>query len=108
MMSNTCTFAFGSFAVKVLLLLQIFRSPAEVEIVNPDLYLFTVDDSHIRLEIDMTVEHGRGYSPANDRSGRLPIGELPVDAIFTPVRRVNLVGKCTRVGQSTNYDTLES
>ncbi len=57
--------------------------------VNPELYLFTVDDSRTRLEIDMTVERGRGYSPANERSGRLPIGELPVDAIFTPVKRVN-------------------
>jgi len=63
--------------------------PAEVEIVNPDLYLFTVDDSRTRLEIDMTVERGRGYSPASDRSGRLPIGELPVDAIYSPITRVN-------------------
>ena len=37
----------------------------------------------------MTVERGRGYSPATDRSGKLPIGELPVDAIYTPVKRVN-------------------
>lgn len=80
--------------------------PSEVEIVNPDLYLFTVDDSRIRLEIDMTVEMGRGYSPAIDRSGRLPIGELPVDAIFTPVRRVNFNVVNARVGQSTNYERL--
>lgn len=80
--------------------------PAEVEIVNPDLYLFTVDDSQTRLEIDMTVERGRGYSPASDRSGRLPIGELPVDAIYSPVRRVNYVVSSARVGQSTNYDRL--
>jgi len=60
--------------------------PPEVEIVNPDLYLFTVDSKKVDLEIDMTVERGRGYSPAGDRSDRLPIGELAVDAIFTPVR----------------------
>jgi DNA-directed RNA polymerase subunit alpha len=80
--------------------------PAEVEIMNPDLYLFTVDDSKTRLEFDLTVERGRGYSPANDRSGRLPIGELPVDAIFSPVRRVNWTVNSARVGQSTNYDRL--
>jgi DNA-directed RNA polymerase subunit alpha len=80
--------------------------PAEVEIVNPDLYLFTVDDPRTRLEIDMTVEHGHGYSPANERIGRLPIGELPVDAIFSPVKRVNWTVGSARVGQSTNYDRL--
>jgi DNA-directed RNA polymerase subunit alpha len=73
---------------------------------NPDLYLFTVDDSKIRLEFDLTVERGRGYSPANDRSGHLPIGELPVDAIFSPIRRVNWTVSSARVGQSTNFDKL--
>ncbi|HML40947.1 MAG TPA: DNA-directed RNA polymerase subunit alpha [Bellilinea sp.] len=82
------------------------QTPAEVEIVNPELYLFTVDDSRTRLEIDMTVELGRGYSPAIDRSGRLPIGELPVDAIFTPIKRVNFTVASARVGQSTNYERL--
>jgi DNA-directed RNA polymerase subunit alpha len=81
-------------------------APPEVEIVNPDLYLFTVDDSSANLEIEMTVEHGRGYSPADDRTNRLPIGELPVDAIYSPVRRVNWDVGSARVGQSTNYDSL--
>lgn len=81
-------------------------APAEVEIINPDLYLFTVDNAKTKLEIDMTVERGRGYSPANERSGRLPIGELPVDAIFSPVKRVNWSVASARVGQSTNYDRL--
>ncbi len=81
--------------------------PAEVEIVNPELYLFTVNDNQTRLEIDMTVERGRGYSPSSDRSGRLPIGELPVDAIYGPVRRVNYTVGSARVGQSTNFDRLE-
>ncbi len=82
------------------------QTTAEVEIVNPDLYLFTVNDSKARLEIDMTVERGRGYSPATDRSGKLPIGDLPVDAIFTPVKRVNFNVSGARVGQSTSYDKL--
>jgi DNA-directed RNA polymerase subunit alpha len=81
-------------------------APPEVEIVNPDLYLFTSDSRTTKIELEMTVEKGRGYSPANDRSGRLPIGELPVDAIFTPVRRVNWSVGSARVGQSTNYDKL--
>lgn len=81
-------------------------TPPEVEIINPDLYLFTVDDKDAHLEMEMTVERGRGYSPADDRSGRLPIGELPVDAIYSPVRRVNWDVGYARVGQSTNYDKL--
>lgn len=81
-------------------------APPEVEIINPELYLFSVDDPKARLEIDMTVERGRGYSPADDRTGRLPIGELPVDAIYSPIRRVNWEVTSARVGQSTNYDRL--
>jgi DNA-directed RNA polymerase subunit alpha len=81
-------------------------TPAEVEIVNPDLYLFTVDGAKTKLDIEFTVERGRGYSPANDRSGHMPIGELPVDAIYSPVKRVNWEVVSARVGQSTNYDKL--
>lgn len=81
-------------------------APPEVDIVNPDLYLFTVDDQSVHLEMELIVEKGRGYSPADDRSGRLPIGEMPVDAIYSPVRRVNWDVSSARVGQSTNYDRL--
>ena len=81
-------------------------APPEVEIVNPDLYLFTVDANETNLEIELTAEIGRGYSPADERSGRLPIGELPVDAIFSPAKRVNWESGYARVGQSTNYDRL--
>jgi DNA-directed RNA polymerase subunit alpha len=80
--------------------------PPEVEIVNPDLYLFTVDSKKVDLEMDLTVERGRGYFPANDRGDNLPIGELPVDAIYTPVRKVNWTVGSARVGQSTDYDRL--
>jgi DNA-directed RNA polymerase subunit alpha len=83
------------------------KAPAEIEIVNPDLYLFTVNDKNAKLEIDLTVERGRGYSPATERSNKLPIGELPVDAIFSPVKRVNWNVRSARVGQSTNFDKLE-
>ena len=81
-------------------------APPEVEIINPDLYLFTSDSGKTSIEIELNVERGRGYSPANDRSGNLPIGELPVDAIFTPVKQVNWEVGSARVGQSTNYDML--
>ena len=81
------------------------HSPPEVEIINPDLYLFTVDSPEAQLEIEMTVQSGRGFSPSDDR-GRLPIGELPVDAIFSPIRRVNFDVERARVGQRTNYDKL--
>ncbi len=80
-------------------------APAEVEIVNPGLYLFTVDDEKARLEIEMNVQRGRGYSPSDER-GRLPIGELPTDAIYSPVRRVHFEVGRARVGQDTSYDRL--
>jgi len=80
-------------------------APPEASIVNPDLYLFTSDGAKTRLDIEFTVERGRGYSPANER-GRMPIGELPVDALFSPIKRVNWEVQAARVGQSTNYDKL--
>ncbi len=79
--------------------------PPEVEIVNPELYLFTVDSPEAHIEMEFEVRAGRGYSPAEER-GRLPIGELPVDAIFSPIRRVNFTVDPARVGQRTNYDKL--
>ncbi|HWS23385.1 MAG TPA: DNA-directed RNA polymerase subunit alpha [Anaerolineales bacterium] len=79
---------------------------SDVEIINPDLYLFTVDDPNTRVDIEFTVEKGVGYSPANDRSGHLPIGEMPVDAIFSPVKRVNWDVNSYRVKQSTDFDKL--
>jgi len=80
-------------------------APPEVKIINPDLYLFTADSAKTRLDLEFIVERGRGYAPANER-GRMPIGELPVDAIFSPVKRVNWEVQAARVGQSTNYDKL--
>src|SRR4030065_57051 len=62
------------------------QCPPEVEIINPELYLFTVDSDKARLEMELTVEPGRGYSPAEER-GRLPIGELPVAAGYSPGQR---------------------
>ncbi len=80
-------------------------TPPEIEIVNPELYLFTTDSAKARLDIEFQVEAGRGYSPS-DQHIKLPIGELPVDAIYSPVRRVNFEVEAARVGQMTNYDRL--
>jgi DNA-directed RNA polymerase subunit alpha len=79
--------------------------PPEVTIQNPELYLFTVDSPDAHIEMEFEVRAGRGYSPAEER-GRLPIGELPVDAIFSPIRRANFDVDRARVGQRTNYDKL--
>lgn len=81
------------------------QAPPEIEILNPDLYLFTTDSDEARVEMEFTVEWGRGYSPAEER-GRMGIGELPVDAIFSPVRRVAFDVEKARVGQMTDYDRL--
>lgn len=81
------------------------HAPPEVQIENPSLYLFTVDDRDVNIEMEFEVQSGRGFSPAEDR-GRLPIGELPVDAVFSPIKRVNYEVERARVGQRTNYDRL--
>ncbi len=78
---------------------------ADVEIINLDQHLLTLDSDDVPVEIDMTVERGVGYLAA-ERSDQLPIGVIPVDAIFSPVRKVNYTVENTRVGQMTNFDKL--
>jgi len=80
-------------------------TPSNVELVNPNHYICTLDSDDAHLEIEMTVERGRGYLPADQRDA-LPIGEIPVDAIFTPVPKVNYVVENTRVQQATDFDRL--
>lgn len=79
--------------------------PPEVEIVNPDLYLLTADSNDVDLDIEMVVGTGRSYSPAEDRT-RLPLGEIPVDAIYSPVKKAAYRVERTRIGQQTDYDRL--
>lgn len=79
--------------------------PPEIEIVNPDLYLLFADSNDVDLDIEMVVERGRGYSPAEERT-RLPLGEIPVDAIFSPVKKAAYRVERTRIGQQTDYDKL--
>ncbi|MGQ9490151.1 MAG: DNA-directed RNA polymerase subunit alpha [Anaerolineae bacterium] len=79
--------------------------PPEVEVVNPELLLLTADSPEVDLDLELTVNRGRGYSPAEER-GKLPLGEIPVDAIYSPVQKVNYTVTRARIGQQTNYDRL--
>ncbi len=78
---------------------------ADIEIVNPDVVLMTIDADDVTVEMDLTVERGIGYL-GTERAEQLPIGVIAVDAIFTPVRKVNYRVESMRVGQMTNYDKL--
>jgi len=82
-----------------------FECPPQVEVINPDLHLLTADSSDAEVDLEVVVEVGRGYSPGEER-GKLPIGEIPVDAIFSPVRKANYVVERARIGQATDYDRL--
>ncbi len=79
--------------------------PPILEVVNPEQYLLTTDSPEADLEIEMTVSLGRGYSPAEER-GKLPVAEIPTDAIFSPVRRVSYKVERARIGQVSNFDRL--
>ena len=81
------------------------KVPSEIEILNRDLHVATLN-SKGRLAIDLTVERGRGYLSADRETLTRTIGVIPIDAIFSPVRRVTFDVEPTRVEQSTNYDRL--
>ena len=79
---------------------------ADIEILNPDLHIATVDETG-KLKIEMTVERGRGYVPADkNKKPEDSIGIIPIDSIFSPVQRVNYTVQDTRVGNVTDYDKL--
>jgi DNA-directed RNA polymerase subunit alpha len=78
---------------------------ADVEVLNPELHIATLN-SKGRLAIDLTVEQGRGYLSSNREDDNRTIGIVPIDAIFSPIRRVAFEVEPTRVEQSTNYDRL--
>jgi DNA-directed RNA polymerase subunit alpha len=88
------------------------QAPSQVEIINPELHLLTLDSEDAAVEVEMTVQRGRGYSPSHER-GRLPIDEIPVDAIYSPIRRAVFDVKRVRFGMerersgaSADYDKL--
>jgi DNA-directed RNA polymerase subunit alpha len=81
--------------------------PPGLEVVNPDIVLLTADSSDADLDIDLTVQRGRGYLSTDDREGnKMPLGEIPVDAIFTPVRRVRYNVERARIAQQSGYEKL--
>lgn len=79
--------------------------PAELEVVNPELVIANLVDDQAELELDLIVQTGRGYLPA-EAQDVFAIGEIPIDAIFTPIEKVNYVVEQTRVGGQTDYDRL--
>ena len=78
---------------------------SDFEVVNPELHLLTLDSSEAKLSVEFNVERGKGYVVAPHDEGQ-PIGVLPVDAVYTPVRRVNYEIERTRVGQRTDFERL--
>jgi DNA-directed RNA polymerase subunit alpha len=80
--------------------------PAGVEVLNPDAHIATLE-SGTKLEMYLTIGRGRGYRPADEnKSPDQPIGVIPIDSIFSPVRRVAYAVEGARVGQRTDYDRL--
>jgi DNA-directed RNA polymerase subunit alpha len=85
------------------------QAPMDVEIMNPELYLATLSDASARLNVDITVEVGRGYVAALKRErerGRSSVGEIRMNALFNPVTKVNFLVEPTLVGERTDYDRL--
>lgn len=78
----------------------------EVQIINPDMHIATLnEDAHLQMQL--TLEKGRGYISADkNKNPSMPIGMIPMDSIFTPIRKVNYTVEDTRVGQITDYDKL--
>jgi len=79
--------------------------PAQVELINPDVHLLSLDSDDAVIDMDVIVMRGKGYSPAEER-GKLPIDEIPIDATFSPVKKANFRVEPARVGQMTNFDNL--
>lgn len=82
------------------------RITDQVEVVNPEQRLATIDSSSGRLTAELVIERGVGYRDISDIQEEMPIGQIPVDGIFSPIRRVNFTVEHTRVGQMTNYERL--
>ena len=82
------------------------KADADVEILNPDLHIATLGPD-ATLSMELTLSHGRGYVPADkNKPAQSIIGVIPVDSIYTPVRKVNYTVENTRVGDATDYDKL--
>ena len=82
-----------------------FDLPEDVEIINKDHYVATLSDKKAKLDMELTIERGYGYSLTEERKSSA-LGVIPTDAIFTPIKRVNFTVSATRVGRQTNLDKL--
>lgn len=84
-----------------------FEKNSDIEIVNPEIHLATLTDKKGTLEMEVTVERGRGYRPTEERSKeKMELGTIAVDAMFSPVRNVGFAVENVRVGDVTNFDKL--
>jgi DNA-directed RNA polymerase subunit alpha len=84
-----------------------FKSNSDVEVINTDLHIATLDNKTADFDMEVIVQSGRGYVPVEQRENeKLEIGMIAVDAIYTPVKTVNFEVKSVRVGQITNFDQL--
>lgn len=81
------------------------KTPGDVEIINPDLYIASLSDKKASLNMEMVAENGVGFVPVESRRS-LGIGQIPLDATFSPVQKVNYKVEPTRVGQRTDFDKL--
>ena len=80
---------------------------ADIEVMNPDMHIATLDGNDAKLDIEMTIKRGHGYVGADkNKAPNQPIGLIPIDSIFTPVRKVNFTVDSTRIGDVTDYDKL--
>ncbi|MBI2756139.1 MAG: DNA-directed RNA polymerase subunit alpha [Chloroflexi bacterium] len=79
--------------------------PSEIEIANPELQIATLDSPEARLDMELTVERGTGFLSADGREN-VPLGVIPMDAVFTPIKRVNYTVESARVGARTDLDRL--
>ncbi|MBI5079385.1 DNA-directed RNA polymerase subunit alpha [Candidatus Wolfebacteria bacterium] len=84
------------------------KTNAQVEVVNPDLHIATITNKNAELEMELTIEKGLGYVPVDARKiEKLPIKTIALDAIFTPVSKVNFTVENMRVGERTDYNRLK-
>lgn len=85
-----------------------FKVPSQLELINKDTYIANLTGKNSELEMEVLVENGLGYEPAEERKReKLEIGEIPLDAIYTPVRKVNFSIESVRVEKRTDFDKLK-
>ena len=82
------------------------KAPSQVEIINSDLYIATLDNKKATLNMEMVVEKGRGYLPSELKAEKPEIGVIQIDSLFSPIKKVDYKVENTRVGQRTDFNKL--